>query len=657
MKSCKIEMYRTWVALTATACLTTSSWAASLGPSGYFTDFSTQPAAADWSTVTVAGAAGDVTSAAGLDAAVQLLNPSSITTQPVADPGTPPPAGNQARWSSAGLYLQTRPTGVKMNVLMLTLVNNTVTNADTVNISYDFASSDAVTEEVPGHRGYYSLTGAANSWTNLPAFNSPPDGHVSTSLSLNWNSGAKLYILWADDNGSGSPDTSLTIDNVSVGIYGTLAPLSISLTAPTNGASLQGCAITASASVSRTPTNVTYYLDNTPVFVRTTAPFSPVTLPSLVGSHTLYARAQDAIGLTGFSATNTFTALADQLADVAITNSFAGGLTNGPSIAYLVGTCITNQLRVRDPDGTVTSVDWYVNDALRLQITPPNNWNTILLNDALAGTNLLRAVAWDNCGLPSTSAPVRIVVTNPPPPVSILVPNGSIWKYNTNGPLSLDANDLNWFDNGYDDRAWASGPGELGTGDANHGTDANNPESTPVHFLGTTYFRHAFTVANPAQYANLTLRVLRDDGVVVFLNGAPIWTNNIAVTADGISFTNLATVAADDGTVFVVAPALANLLVTGPNVLAVELHQTALNNDSSFDLMLWGQTGGTRPQLTISYHPDTSQATITWSGSGTLRRARSLSSPIPWEDVPGNPASPYTFSVSPTDRIVVYSLR
>ena len=115
--------------------------------------------------------------------------------------------------------------------------------------------------------------------------------------------------------------------------------------------------------------------------------------------------------------------------------------------------------------------------------------------------------------------------------------------------------------------------------------------------------------------------------------------------------------AADDGTVFVVAPALANLLVTGPNVLAVELHQTALNNDSSFDLMLWGQTGGTRPQLTISYHPDTSQATITWSGSGTLRRARSLSSPIPWEDVPGNPASPYTFSVSPTDRIVVYSLR
>ncbi len=41
----------------------------------------------------------------------------------------------------------------------------------------------------------------------------------------------------------------------------------------------------------------------------------------------------------------------------------------------------------------------------------------------------------------------------------------------------------------------------------------------------TTYFRHTFNAANTAQ--SLDLSVLRDDGVVVYLNGTEIWRNNM----------------------------------------------------------------------------------------------------------------------------------
>src|SRR5437870_4198379 len=53
---------------------------AAVGSNGYTNDFSTQPAASDWATFSIAGAAADVTSPGQVDTEVQAIAASAITT-------------------------------------------------------------------------------------------------------------------------------------------------------------------------------------------------------------------------------------------------------------------------------------------------------------------------------------------------------------------------------------------------------------------------------------------------------------------------------------------------------------------------------------------------------------------------------------------------
>ena len=186
--------------------------------------FDTLPAAADWSTGSVAGAAGgvgDTTTAAGLDAAVAAVLASGITAQ-LGNTGVNPPAFNAlAQFNSVALNVQTRPTGNRFTELMVTLQNNTGSAVSSLALSYNFGVNSPLAESpgLWGHRVYFSLTGLANSWTNVAAFNladNAPAAVLSGSLSLgNWASGATMFVLWADDNGPSSPDTGFTLDNVS----------------------------------------------------------------------------------------------------------------------------------------------------------------------------------------------------------------------------------------------------------------------------------------------------------------------------------------------------------------------------------------------------------------------------------------------------------
>src|SRR5207249_5244091 len=111
-----------------------------------------------------------------------------------------------ATWCSTGFFLQTRPTSVRYTFLMCTLVNNIGVNASGVTISYDFAKVAVAAEDIEGHRAFYSLTGAAGSWILIPEFTSATPGRLTATLNVNWTSGGTLYVLWADDNGTPSPD-------------------------------------------------------------------------------------------------------------------------------------------------------------------------------------------------------------------------------------------------------------------------------------------------------------------------------------------------------------------------------------------------------------------------------------------------------------------
>ena len=172
-----------------------------------------------------------------------------------------------------------------------------------------------------------------------------------------------------------------------------------------------------------------------------------------------------------------------------------------------------------------------------------------------------------------------------------LISAGSTWRYLDNGSDQGTA----WRGTSFSDASWSSGPAELGYGDASEG----RPEATVVSYGAntsakyiTTYFRHAFAVVDAAEFATLKLRVVRDDGVVVYLNGQEIWRNNLPATS---SYQTLATTAVGgtDESTFLEAIVPSGALRSGSNVLAAEIHQSAANSsDISFDLELIGRPAG-----------------------------------------------------------------
>jgi hypothetical protein len=189
---------------------------------GHTNSFDVRPPAADWSTRAIGNAPTDFITPAALDAAVQTNTSSLITEQLQSAGGTPPTSSPRALWSTNG-YLHTRPT-TGAALLMGTFFNNTTTNATSIRIAYDYITNRAplVTEQVRGLRVFYSLTGVENSWSNIVELSQTPEGRLSVDLPLAqpWLVGSNLYLLWADDNGSGNPDDAQNLDNFFLAVLG-----------------------------------------------------------------------------------------------------------------------------------------------------------------------------------------------------------------------------------------------------------------------------------------------------------------------------------------------------------------------------------------------------------------------------------------------------
>jgi len=174
-----------------------------------------------------------------------------------------------------------------------------------------------------------------------------------------------------------------------------------------------------------------------------------------------------------------------------------------------------------------------------------------------------------------------------------LIGSGSIWKYLDDGSDQGTAQDgINWFaDPGYDDSYWLEGPAELGYGDASQG----RPEATVVNsgpsrsYFVTTYFRRSFDIFDASLYSRLHLRLMRDDGAVVYLNGVEVARSNMPGGAIGFLTLASSGVGDTDEYIFSEFTADASLLANGTNFIAVEIHQSsATSSDISFDLELNG---------------------------------------------------------------------
>jgi hypothetical protein len=215
---------------------------------------------------------------------------------------------------------------------------------------------------------------------------------------------------------------------------------------------------------------------------------------------------------------------------------------------------------------------------------PPNTTNYLDAGLLENTTYIYRLRAFNYAGDGAWSPDVRVTTTNSVPPV-VLAPAGATWRFLDSGVAPA----ADWTAPGFNDAAWGSGPAQLGYGDGD--------EATLVGFGGvatnkhiTTWFRHTFTAAEPAALTNLTLRLLRDDGALVYLNGQEVFRSNLP--AGAVSPTTLASATVDGANESAwftqdVNPAL---LVAGPNVLAVEIHQAnRTSSDISFDLSLEGR--------------------------------------------------------------------
>ena len=202
-----------------------------------------------------------------------------------------------------------------------------------------------------------------------------------------------------------------------------------------------------------------------------------------------------------------------------------------------------------------------------------------------ASTNRVTLRVTDN-GLPPLSAAQIVTITVVPGFTTnvTLVATGSVWRYRDTGEDMGSA----WTGLTFNDSAWASGRAKLGYGSGDETTVVSYGPDSSAKYI-TTYFRSHFAVSDPGTLSALSLRVLRDDGVVVYLNGREAYRDNMP--AGPISYlTPAAASASDGGTVYQVSPPVdPGYLVAGDNVVAAEIHQrSGSSSDIAFEVELTG---------------------------------------------------------------------
>jgi hypothetical protein len=236
--------------------------------------------------------------------------------------------------------------------------------------------------------------------------------------------------------------------------------------------------------------------------------------------------------------------------------------------------------------------------------------------------------------------------TNPPPARTVIFPLGSTWKY----LVTATSADPAWTGVGYSDAGWPEGRAQLGYGDGDEATligsgpDANNK-------YPTTYFRKTIILVNPeTRFDSLDLRLVRDDGGVVHINGTEVFRS--PNMPDGDIFYNTHPNGGNGENTIDTANFSADVLVNGANVVAAEIHQAnATSSDLSFDLELTALATPARP--TLQWVLSQGELVLLWSDPNfILHSADSVDGP--WTPVPGA-SSPWI--VDPAEGHKLYQLQ
>lgn len=169
----------------------------------------------------------------------------------------------------------------------------------------------------------------------------------------------------------------------------------------------------------------------------------------------------------------------------------------------------------------------------------------------------------------------------------VIVPFGATWKYLDNGSNQGTA----WSSTAYNDAAWASGPAQLGYGEGDEATVIGygpNPSSK----YRTSYFRTTLSVPNATTFGGFRVRFIRDDGLIMYVNGTEVLRNNMNQGAQSYTAFSYSGISGSDESRVYEHLIPAGPFVNGSNTIAVEVHQDdPASSDVSFDMEITAMDG------------------------------------------------------------------
>jgi len=596
MKSIKTFFPLAFAAIMALMCLAANLQAQiSVTASGSVPlTFDSIPPTNQFSMRNVAGGSGapSPTDATTLGAAAVTNSARMIASALVSDGGNPPALNGNATWSSSGKYAHTRPTGNAFILLLATFRNDKGSPITSIDLGYKLTVAAPATEQVNGHLVYYSLSGDAGSWVPLPTISNQDNDNVAgtynkaTTLDLTatpWAAGSNLYIMWADDNGSGSPDTSLAIDDLALSFPGQ-PPHFTSVPANTNVTQCGTVSLSVQV-IGSSPITLQWYHDNVAISGNPTATSSTLTISNAQSSDagSYFARATNPFGTADSTPATTLTYQPDTTRPTMVK---AVGLNDMVTIVVTFSEAMNDF--AGDPFSVLICNKADANDCLgyqpgtfsadRTQVTFTTTPRTPGVNYEVQAFAPVADYCATNEIIDGSTIPVNTEV------VLLTADDATQWRYNQEG---VDLSATAWKTPGFvEDSTWGTGPAALAVEDtpptdpALRTTLNRNNAIYPTDAIPTYYFRAHFNYpgdpTSPA--AGLKLRTAFDDYGYVYINGTEVYRNPELGT---VGSAELAFTAYTGGTAignyawgsYVNIPLTS--VVQGDNVVAVQVKQQA----------------------------------------------------------------------------------
>jgi hypothetical protein len=275
-----------------------------------------------------------------------------------------------------------------------------------------------------------------------------------------------------------------------------------------------------------------------------------------------------------------------------------------------------------------------MNYTVDYQLAGTNAWiSTTTDTNTKTITGLIAATGYEfrvkaNCSASIGTYSAIAGFTTYPAGSNFLVATNAAWKYLDDGSNQ----DIAWRDVTFNDAAWKTGVGEFGYGDGDENTIVSYGPSATNKYV-TTYFRKSFTINNPTDYSTLSLGIIRDDGAVVYLNGVEVWRDNMPAGPISYSTYAIESLGGSAEMNWFTTSISPTLLVSGENILAVEIHQQSVaSSDLSFNGQLTAPSSTSTPIVTRGAY---------------LQKLNSNSITIRWRtDIPSNTVVNYGMSIA-----------